>query len=113
MSYSDYEHCPGCDGKTIYMGDRGECPEGVVTWHETCLAKRMVEVQEQFAAAAREELAKPLADLGAQITAEATSAERKHICQLMSEEAERLTKLGYPQHGSALRNFAALIGGAS
>ena len=38
------------------------------------------------------------------------AAEREHICQLMSEEAERLTRIGHPQHGSALRNFAELIG---
>ena len=37
MAHADYEHCPGCDGKTIYMGD-SECPEGVVTWHEECIA---------------------------------------------------------------------------
>src|ERR1035441_6550780 len=38
------------------------------------------------------------------------AAERERICQLMSEEAERLTRIGHPQHGSALRNFAELIG---
>ena len=37
MAYADYEHCPGCDGKTIYMGER-DCPEDVQTWHEKCLA---------------------------------------------------------------------------
>ena len=38
------------------------------------------------------------------------AARQARICQLMSEEAERLMKLGHPQHGSALRNFAELIG---
>ena len=38
------------------------------------------------------------------------AAEQARICQLMSEEAERLTRIGHPQHGSALRNFAELIG---
>ena len=86
MSGSNYEHCPSCDGKTIYMGDR-ECPEDVVAWHEACLSEHIVVA-----------------------TDSGKAAEREHICQLMSEEAERLMKLGHPQHGSALRNFAELIG---
>jgi hypothetical protein len=36
VSYADYEHCPGCDGKALYMGER-ESPEGIVVWHEKCL----------------------------------------------------------------------------
>ena len=40
MSYADYEICPGCDGKAVYMGD-GEFPEGVAAWHEACLRQHV------------------------------------------------------------------------
>lgn len=36
MSYSDYEHCPGCEGKALSMGE-AEVPDGVVVWHQACL----------------------------------------------------------------------------
>ena len=50
MAYADYMHCPGCDGKVIYTGDRdyedadghpSYGPAGVVAWHEKCLEGRI------------------------------------------------------------------------
>lgn len=38
MSYADYEICPGCDRKALYMGDR-EAPEGIEVWHASCRAE--------------------------------------------------------------------------
>ena len=41
MAYADYEHCPGCDAKVIYMGDRDTMDSDelgiVVCWHQACL----------------------------------------------------------------------------
>lgn len=37
MSGANYEYCPGCDNKALYVGEE-EVPDGVVVWHETCLA---------------------------------------------------------------------------
>ena len=37
VSYADYMHCPGCDGKTIYMGDRDDPDPPVAAWHVACL----------------------------------------------------------------------------
>lgn len=57
VSYAEYLHCPGCDGKTIYIGDFDESSlvEGVVAWHETCLRDRMTTVASEAAAAAGHE----------------------------------------------------------
>lgn len=40
MSYADYAHCPGCDGKALYLGD-SDVPEGVEAWHSGCLKERI------------------------------------------------------------------------
>lgn len=56
MSYADYEICPGCDGKAVYMGD-GEFPDGVAAWHEACLRAHV-------AAAVAAERARLYAELG-------------------------------------------------
>jgi hypothetical protein len=37
MSGANYEFCPGCDSKALYMGEE-DVPDGVVVWHEKCLA---------------------------------------------------------------------------
>jgi len=51
--------------------------------------------EERFAAAAREELAGPLAELGAQITREATAAERER-CARLADEAGAIYPLPRP-----------------
>lgn len=52
MAYADYMHCPGCDDKVIYTGDRDYedadgnplyGPHGVVAWHEKCLTDHIAE----------------------------------------------------------------------
>lgn len=53
MSYADYEHCPSCDGKALYMGDR-EAQEGVEVWHAECL-KRFIAADVDGAVAAERE----------------------------------------------------------
>jgi hypothetical protein len=35
MSGSNYESCPGCDRKALYVGDQ-DVPEGVEVWHAAC-----------------------------------------------------------------------------
>ena len=53
MAYADYMHCPGCDGKVIYTGDRdyedesghpSYGPAGVEAWHADCLGRRVSEM---------------------------------------------------------------------
>jgi hypothetical protein len=39
MSSANYAHCEGCERKAFYTGEE-DIPEGVVIWHETCLAAR-------------------------------------------------------------------------
>jgi hypothetical protein len=42
MSGANYEFCPGCDSKALYMGEE-EVPDGVVVWHEKCLTARLAD----------------------------------------------------------------------
>lgn len=35
MAYADYEHCPRCDAKVIYIGDV-DVPDDVSAWHDAC-----------------------------------------------------------------------------
>jgi hypothetical protein len=38
MSKANYALCEGCDNKAFYTGE-DDLPEGIVVWHEACLAK--------------------------------------------------------------------------
>jgi hypothetical protein len=37
MSGANYEYCPGCESKALYMGEY-DVPDGVEVWHGKCLA---------------------------------------------------------------------------
>lgn len=39
MSGANYEYCPGCDQKALYVGDQ-DVPEGVEAWHAKCRVER-------------------------------------------------------------------------
>ena len=69
----------------------------------------VTDAQKQFAAAAREELAKPLADLGAKIATEATATERARIRQLATEY-RAVYFSGNRKDGIEPSPFADLIG---
>jgi hypothetical protein len=43
VSGANYEFCPGCDLKALYMGEE-DVPDGVEVWHEKCLADRRAEL---------------------------------------------------------------------
>jgi hypothetical protein len=47
MSKANYAPCEGCGDKAFYVGEGG-LPDGIVIWHEACLAKSRRAEPDQF-----------------------------------------------------------------
>ena len=78
MSGANYEYCPVCDTKALYVGEE-DLPPGVVIMHETCRVKETA----QAAAAEREKVLDEIRQLAA---AETGRARQRKI----SERAEEI-----------------------